>query len=303
MKPLHIVVLAGGLGNQLFKYFYAVRLKLDNPESTVLIDTMTGFWTDYQYKRTFELDSLVRNIDRTSFPFACFILFIRVCNKLLIKLLKKTLTERIICESGDGHAAKKSLLTIHTGYYQNYANIASVATHVRSDMNLLFKSCSLDDSTNFKKLNEKIRRVNSVGICLRFYEESVIPNAHHKGGSGVTIKQVQAIIDKIQGKITSPVFFLFCQERNYFTDSLKFDSEPVFVDHSSGYDVTLERLRSISLCKHHIINNSTFYWWGAFLADQNRELSNNSFDQQDRIVFCSNTFVFDGMLKSDWSPF
>jgi hypothetical protein len=44
------------------------------------------------------------------------------------------------------------------------------------------------------------------------------------------------------------------------------DGPYTIVDHN-GAEAPEEDLRLMSLCRHHIIANSTFSWWGAWLSD------------------------------------
>lgn len=49
-----ILCLAGGLGNQLFQYFFGFSASKETNREFI-IDNKTGFKTDYVFKRTFEI--------------------------------------------------------------------------------------------------------------------------------------------------------------------------------------------------------------------------------------------------------
>ena len=51
-----IVRIKGGLGNQLFCYAAARRMALVN-DAELVIDEVTGFARDHQYKRFYQLDA------------------------------------------------------------------------------------------------------------------------------------------------------------------------------------------------------------------------------------------------------
>jgi hypothetical protein len=44
-----------------------------------------------------------------------------------------------------------------------------------------------------------------------------------------------------------------------------------FVDHNQGKDSYLD-MQLMSCCKHHIIANSSFSWWGAWLGSNEKKL-------------------------------
>ena len=46
-----------------------------------------------------------------------------------------------------------------------------------------------------------------------------------------------------------------------------FSDIPNAIFFTGDYKHPIEDLRFMSLCKHHIIANSTFSWWGAYLSD------------------------------------
>ena len=56
-KPIIVVRLYGGLGNQLFTYAAAKRLSVSN-NCKLYIDSKSGFFRDYVYKRQYRLVAL-----------------------------------------------------------------------------------------------------------------------------------------------------------------------------------------------------------------------------------------------------
>lgn len=71
-------------------------------------------------------------------------------------------------------------------------------------------------------------------------------------------------IATIRSKLTNPRFFCFSDDPQAARRDLDLPTDTVFVDHNGN--AGHEDLRLMSLCRHHIIANSTFSWWGAWLG-------------------------------------
>jgi hypothetical protein len=63
---------------------------------------------------------------------------------------------------------------------------------------------------------------------------------------------------------TNPTFFVFSDDIAFARENLPGSDSFVFIDHNDDLSA-VEDLRLMSACRHHIIANSTFSWWGAWL--------------------------------------
>ena len=73
-------------------------------------------------------------------------------------------------------------------------------------------------------------------------------------------------IQKVNENVKDPVYFVFSDDLNWTRDNIKTGGVVHYCDINDGKTDYME-LALMSNCKHAIIANSTFSWWGA-LADQ-----------------------------------
>ncbi len=294
------ILLKGGLGNQLFQFCLYLELRKKYKIENLKLDKNTGFNVDFKYRRNCELINLKKEILTTSSLFSCLNLVIIIFNKFFSKLLP-ILNINII---NDGNyinfdfsileKTRKNYLI--DGYFQNYQiverNLPELYENIKP---FLFKKIN----DKFQKLySEILSKENSVALCIRLYEESVNPASHAFEGKVISPQKFNKVIKKIEEELKSPEFYIFTQNKNKFIDELNFKSNYKIISHDDGYIGTWETLRAQSYCKHHIFNNSTFYFWGSIFSNYlNPDKSSES------IIFASDNFIFREIYNPNWNIF
>lgn len=76
----------------------------------------------------------------------------------------------------------------------------------------------------------------------------------------------------MKDKLTHPIFYVFTNDKKYAQSVLKEDnvnyvSEIINEPYEDWIDLML-----MSKCKHGIIANSTFSWWGAWLIENKEKI-------------------------------
>lgn len=128
------------------------------------------------------------------------------------------------------------------------------------------------DSEKNQKMAEMLKSVNSVGIHAR--------RGDMLGGNGYCYKYgyFRRAVSYIKKHVENPVFVFFsdpgsvgwCRE-NADIFNLDFKKDKVyFVDWNKG-EQSFRDMQLIAQCKHAIITNSSFGWWGAyFISNPNK---------------------------------
>jgi hypothetical protein len=93
-------------------------------------------------------------------------------------------------------------------------------------------------------------------------------------------------IEKIQETIGNPTLLIFSDELEWITDNMKFDVPHRIVP---KLEDPMDYMRLMSHCSNHIIPNSTFSWWGAWLSEPKIVIAPDSWLAKD-VKAHENTF-------------
>lgn len=144
------------------------------------------------------------------------------------------------------------------GYWQSEKYFSSYEKIIRQDFEFAHPLSSQNQI--FK---DKIKNTHSVSLHIRRGDYVNDAKTNHFHGT-CSPEYYQKAVHLIAEKIISPVFFVFSDDIAWCKTNLNLEFPTYFVDTSNDVSPH-EDMHLMSLCSHHIIANSTFSWWGAWL--------------------------------------
>lgn len=288
------IILKGGLGNQLFQL--AKFFDLYNENNELKIDINTGFFIDFKYKRKLEIKQLKKSKFKNP-TFFCFCSTFFLVLEKFFPFMNQLFRIKIIDDKKERNKISESNVVIFNGYFQDYKLINSNLINI---YNLVKSNLIINEESKFKDLINKINAcTNSIALCIRFYEESKDPKIHaSKNSKYKSPEAFNKVIRNFEKSLEDPTFFVFVQKENQFTDNLKFNSSFYIISHDKGFKGSWARMSSQAHCKHHIFNNSTFYFWGAIFS----QFLNKRLDIKSEI-FVTDNFIFKEIYPPYWKKF
>ena len=263
-----ITKLAGGLGNQMFQYALGRRLALKHK---TILKLDTSFLLDRTPKenftyRNYELgvfaieSEIAKPAETAKFTYKP----VGYLDKLIHRLPHR-FRPYVVCDEPpfnytyyETAITKSNRNTYLSGFWQSEKYFKDVESIIRSD----FRFAVPPDDEN-ETLLRLIGNVCSVSLHVRRsdYVDNQISNQYH--GSCMPYYYQQAM-QLVSGKVSNPHFFVFSDDPVWASEHLQFSGSVTFVNFNHG-NKSYEDLRLMSHCRHHIIANSSFSWWGAWL--------------------------------------
>ena len=262
-----IVRLCGGLGNQMFQYAAARRLALAN-DAPLKLD-LSWFTSIRQgdTNRHYEL-SVFNSVQDVASPAQVKALRgaeIGRWPKVMKCLLETTgFLVKQTCVREKQYHFNPDFLGLRgdaylDGYWQSAKYFADSAEILRADFTIKFAPDSLN-----RDIGDFIQSCEAVSIHVRRgdYVANKSVSRHH--GSS-TLQYYKTAIDEMTTRLSHPHFFVFSDDPTWVKNNLKVEAPTTYID-NNGPEKGYEDLRLMSLCRHHIIANSSFSWWGAWLS-------------------------------------
>jgi hypothetical protein len=119
-------------------------------------------------------------------------------------------------------------------------------------------------------LSVKIKNEESVSIHVRRGDYISIPK-NNELYETCSESYYSEAMNLVKAKFPNAVFYVFSDEPEWFRKNVKVNVPLVYVTHNVG-EKSYEDLILMSQCKHNIIANSSFSWWGAWLNDNKNKV-------------------------------
>lgn len=254
-----VVRVKGGLGNQLFCYAAARRLSLVN-DLELVIDDVSGFVRDHAYRRQYALDHF--NIPcRKATPAERLEPFERYRRGLAKGLARTRRFERRRYLAQDGHGYEPRLMSLRPtrplyldGLWQSERHFQGVEAEIRQELDM---APPADEAS--RALLRQIEASNAVALHVR---------SKHK----LSADYYARAIAFVRERVADPHFFLFADVPEAARPYLSLPQARMVTASPGGPRgadlVDVADFRLLRACRHFVIANSTFGWWGAWLGKQ-----------------------------------
>lgn len=265
-----ITQIIGGLGNQMFQYAAGRALSLRN--DTMLALDISGF-DSYELHQGFELQRVfshpfeiaskvdIRRVLGWQSPASIRRI---VSRKPFASLFRK----RFVVEPHFHYWSEINNLSENcylSGYWQSEKYFADVASQIRTDFTF-----QLPLENQNTELAKHVSQVNAVSLHVRRGDYAINPKTTATHGM-CTLDYYQESIRYVAERVAQPHFFIFSDDIAWVKSNLKIDFPHVYVQHNRGAE-SYNDMRLMSLCRHHIIANSSFSWWGAWLNSSTEKI-------------------------------
>ncbi len=255
-----IVRLTGGLGNQLFQYAAARRLTHVNDSSLKLDISHFGRDPARAYALGhFNIQATIASPEEVAWFSGREIA--RRTKRLLHSLHPNPRWKWV---SQSSLYFDPTILTLKgdvylDGAWQSEKYFQDIAPVLRRELTVQREP----DPAN-RAMSEEIQRVESVSLHIRRGDYVTNPAIRRMHGL-CSLEHYASAIRWLAEQISQPQIFVFSDDPDWAREHLQLDYPATFVRHNRT-DKHYEDLRLMSQCHHHIIANSSFSWWGAWLC-------------------------------------
>ncbi len=293
-----IIKFMGGLGNQMFQYAFGVALSHATGEDVFFdlswfeeIKTHKGpvakrvyelghFNIDPKFASGEEVEKCIneKRVRKSYLPG-----FLRNIFKIQkYKIISNKIIER------ENSYNPKLLKSKKDRYYEGYYQDEEYFINHRNEILKAFTLKTPLDSANAQML-EKIKNTNSISLHVRRGDYLNL----EKIFGLCNLEYYKNAIEYIASRTQNPHFFLFSDDIAWVKENLEINYPYTVVD-INNLQTGFFDLELMKNCKHNIIANSSFSWWGAWLNENPEKIviaPKKWFLEGDRTTIVSKNWV------------
>ena len=249
------VQMSGGLGNQMFEY--ALYLKLRSMGKEVKMDDFTCYGPGERKKMldvfgvTYEVMSREEYIQMTD---SCLKLSHRIRRKLTGR---KNLSYREADSNFDPEILRREP-ALFEGYFQTEKYFADIRDQVRE----AFTFRNFTPAQNVLDAQAQMENCTAVSVHIR-RGDYLLPKHKHLYEGICDELYYEKAIALMKEKYPAARFFVFSNDPEWV--KVHYSGPEYVVVEGNDEDAGYADMYLMSKCDHHIIANSSFSWWGAWL--------------------------------------
>lgn len=259
-----VVKLMGGLGNQMFQYAAGLSLAQTNKTELLIDESFLIAETQNLYtKRNLELQ--------------CFNIDIKIANEKDIKRFNITRSNKYIrglqrnfpflfsnlYAAESGMTFQKEFFNFPKNtYLDGFWQSEKYFKNIESVLEKKFIPKEKLNTENSDWLN-KITNSESVSLHIRRGDYVINKNSQEHHGNLNDSYYINAL-NIIKSKNSNIEVFVFSDDLNWCRENFNLEDKTHFIDTNQKENFHFD-MHLMSHCKHNIIANSSFSWWGAWL--------------------------------------
>lgn len=259
---MKIVNILGGLGNQMFEYAMYLALKEAHPEEDIKVCTRSfagyGLHNGLEIQHIFGVEMpevSLWDLTKLAYPFFNYRTY-QIMSHWLMQ--RKSMTKGTTQIPFNINEIIRTDSVFYDGYWQNERNFK----HLRGKILSSFSFPQFAEKQN-EELANKLLQKSSVSIHIRrgdYLKEPIwcvcTPEYYFQG------------IEYLKERDKIEMLCVFSDDITWCKDNLadlakEMDVE--YVDWNKGFK-SFRDMQLMTCCKHNIIANSSFSWWGAWLG-------------------------------------
>jgi hypothetical protein len=264
------VAIFGGLGNQMFQYALAIAMDASGIPTKISVN-------DYLLNRHYQGFELLKAFN-VPIPIGDR-LRVFAMNRVRPMLLDldipyaQDLIRRIFTKSRNVYREAQEYSYDEKVFEQESAFLVGAWQSISyfESQHLLIK-----EVFNFNKpkdivnlsIASEIRKNNSVAVHIR-RGDFTNPELAESRMVIDSLSYYREALKLIYESVDNPIFYIFSDDIKWAKENFK-GSKFIFLSHNKGTNSYLD-MYLMTLCKHFIIANSSFSWWGAWLAENKQK--------------------------------
>lgn len=265
-----IVKLIGGLGNQMFQYALGRRLSVDRNVPLKLDISWYSKDSPRQYSlNVFDIQASIASKEEVEQFIPSSLSMIKKRAYYFLQNHVPYRFRKVITEprfSFNPNILNKTPNNAYLiGYWQSEKYFSEISEIIKSD----FRIASAVSSA-YLYWEDRINSQLSASVHIRRGDYLADKNYLGKFYK-CPVEYFKRSMDLLRDQFSNIHFYIFSDDiewaKNAFNDNPSF----LFVE-NKGYLKDHEEIMLMSLCNHHVISNSTYSWWGAWLGSYSSKL-------------------------------
>lgn len=247
---MRLIKMIGGLGNQMFIYAFYLQMRKRFPGTRIDLSDMRH----YHAHNGYELDRVFGISDR------------EFCIAKPLKKVLEFLFFKVILERKQNLETMEAFTKSYAypflyfkGFYQSERFFKDVEDEVRQAFAFDLNKANVESQTLARQIQENPHAV-SLHVRRGDYME---PKFYKRYGTVCSQAYFQRAVEMMLAQVPQAHFYIFSDDVEWVQQNLRLPRATV-VSCNRGAD-SWQDMMLMSLCRHNIICNSTFSWWGAWL--------------------------------------